>query len=40
VSGRACEHVQKRYEGAEDHFNMFLEESLARQRNEMMDNFY
>jgi hypothetical protein len=30
---------EKKYDGTGDPFKMFLEESLERQRNEMMDNF-
>jgi hypothetical protein len=30
---------EKKYDGTRDHFKMLLEESLAQQRNEMMDNF-
>jgi hypothetical protein len=30
---------EKKYDGAGDPFKMFLKEDLARQRNEMMDNF-
>jgi hypothetical protein len=30
---------EKRDDGAGDPFKLFLEESLVRQRNEMMDNF-
>jgi hypothetical protein len=30
---------KNKYDGAGDPFKMFLEESLARQRNKMMDNF-
>lgn len=30
---------KKKYDGVGDPFKMFLEEALARQRNEMMDNF-
>jgi hypothetical protein len=30
---------EKKYDGAGDPIKMFLEEALARQRNEMMDNF-
>jgi hypothetical protein len=30
---------EKKYDGGGDPIKMLLEESLARQRNEMMDNF-
>jgi hypothetical protein len=30
---------ENKYDGTRDPFKMFLEESLERQRNEMMDNF-
>ena len=30
---------EKKYDGAGDHFKIFLEEALVRQRNKMMDNF-
>jgi hypothetical protein len=30
---------KKKDDGAGDHFKNFLEEALARKRNEMMDNF-
>jgi hypothetical protein len=30
---------KKKYDGQGDPFKLFLEEALARQRNEMMDNF-
>jgi hypothetical protein len=30
---------EKKYDGTRDPFKMLLEESLERQRNEMMDNF-
>jgi hypothetical protein len=30
---------ENRYDGEGDPFNLLLEESLARQRNGMMDNF-
>jgi hypothetical protein len=30
---------ENKYDGAGDPFKMFLEESLARQRNEMMEKF-
>jgi hypothetical protein len=30
---------EKKDDGAGDPFKMFLEEALAQQRNEMMDNF-
>jgi hypothetical protein len=45
LQDRSCRARQKpmgdenKYDGAGDPFKMFLEESLARQRNKMMDNF-
>jgi hypothetical protein len=30
---------ENKYDGAGDHFKLLLEEALARQMNEMMDNF-
>jgi hypothetical protein len=30
---------EKKYDGAGDPFKLLLKESLARQRNEIMDNF-
>jgi hypothetical protein len=30
---------EKKYDGVGDPFKMLLEEALARQRNEMMENF-
>jgi hypothetical protein len=30
---------EKKYDGSRDPIKMLLEEALARQRNEMMDNF-